>query len=405
MGLGMMSKESILTLPLVLAAYCVVFSPRRIVWTAPFLSLSVLYVALRATSTAVKAAPYPLTFGWEVLKNLVAYLSWTAGFSETLLKLKLHWDPSESYPFLAIIFVVTVLLLISHSENKRVLVFSALWFFLALQPVLYFSQHIYGYYLAPALPAVSLIIASIIPSTIDRWHPKHWILYLGIVSLSLFTSYASVKREGQWWNARTFLAKDILSKMPAVDRQVPNDKIAFIFGFGPEEFGILQNDAAFQAYGFSPNRFILVGLNEETARQIRALKESGGIMDYYCFLYSLTEFINMTTEFRQDPKPFLKPRPQPAMELEVNARELTRGKDSLTLKVYYFDGPAIDILYMIDGKPMPPIIGWALSEDRTATVPVSETTPKGLYHFRAIRDSRDPTPMAWVPVQVQAVVK
>ena len=405
MGLGMMSKESILTLPLVLAAYCSFFSRRRIVWTAPFFLLSGLYFVLRATSSAVKAAPYPLTFGWEALQNLLAYLSWTAGFSETLLKLRLKWDLSESYPLLAAVFVMIVVLLISHSENKRVAVFSAVWFVVALQPVLYFSQHIFGYYLAPALPAVSLIIASAVPATISRWNPKHLILFSGIVFLSLWTSYASVTREGQWWNARTFLARDILSKMPAVDRQVPKDKVAYIIGFGPEEFGVLQNDAAFKAYGFSPERFIQVGLNEQSAREIKALKESGGINDYYCFYYSFTEFVNMTAEFRQDPRPFLEPRPQPPMELEVNTRELTRGKDSLTLKVYYFDGPAIDILYLIDGKPMPPITQWALSEDRTTTVPVSETTPKGLYHFKAIRDSRNPSLLAWVPVQVQVVVK
>ena len=405
MGLGLMSKESILTLPLVLAAYCVFFSPRRIVWTAPFFSLTGLYVLLRASSSAVKAAPYPLTFGLEALKNFLTYLSWAAGFSDTLLRLKLEWDVWVSYPLVAAVFVVTVGLFIWYSEKRRVAVFSAAWFLVALQPVLYFSEHIFGYYLAPALPAVSLIIASAIPSSIGRWRPKHGIIFSGIVFLSLWTSYASVKREGQWWNARTFLAKDIISKMPAVDREVPKDRIAYIFGFGAEEFGVLQNDAAFQAYGFSPNRFIQVGLDKETPGQIMALKESGGIMDYYCFVYYLTEFVNVTAEFRQDPKPFLVPRPPSPMELEVNSRELTRGKDSLTLKVYYFDGPAIDVLYMIDGKPMPPIIGWALSEDRTATVAVSETTPKGLYHFKAIRDSRDPNPMAWVPVHVQVVVK
>ena len=98
MVLGILSKESILSLPLVLAAYCLLISRRKLVWTLPYFSISLLYVSMRATSPLVRASPYPLTFGWEAWNNLMAYLSWAAGFSETLLKIKFQWNLERSYP-------------------------------------------------------------------------------------------------------------------------------------------------------------------------------------------------------------------------------------------------------------------------------------------------------------------
>ena len=86
MVLGLMSKESILTLPLVLAAYCALLAPRRLLWTSPHFVLTGLYALLRAISRMVNIAPYPLNFGREAWHNLIAYLSWTAGFTETLIK-------------------------------------------------------------------------------------------------------------------------------------------------------------------------------------------------------------------------------------------------------------------------------------------------------------------------------
>ena len=40
------------------------------------------------------------------------------------------------------------------------------------------------------------------------------------------------------------------------------------------EFGIMQNDAAFKAYGYLPSRFILMGLDPDTPRQIAHLKRN-----------------------------------------------------------------------------------------------------------------------------------
>jgi hypothetical protein len=413
MVFGILSKESILSLPLVLGAYCVLISRRKLAWTLPYFTISLLYVSLRAASPLVRASPYPLTFGWEAWNNLMAYLSWTAGFSETLLKLKFQWNLERSYPLVAAVFVAVLAALVALSRDKRIAFFSVLWFVAALQPVLYFSQHIFPYYLAPSLAAISLLIASVIPPPGKSSDRQGWVWSLGIVVFTLWVSHNSIKLEGKWWNERTFVGRSILAKMPDVARQVPAGRIACIFGFSQDEFGIMQNDAAFLAYGFRTDRFILMGLDDTHPEQIRILKRTGGLQNYYGFIYWRGDFVNSTDEFRRDPEPFLAGQLEPLVlqalgsmvRVEVSSGEIQAGKDYLTLRVVNFDIPAIDILYTLDGRPMPPLIGWPLDENGRATVFVDKSTPKGVYHYKAIRDSRASNPERWIPVDVQVIVR
>jgi Dolichyl-phosphate-mannose-protein mannosyltransferase len=416
MALGIMSKESILSLPLVLGAYCLLVSRRRLVWTLPYFFLSLLYVSVRAGSPVVQASPYPLTFGWEAWNNLMAYLSWAAGFSETLLKVKFQWNLERSYPLAAAAFVASFAALVWFSRDKRIALFSVIWFVAALQPVLYFSQHIYPYYLAPALAAISLLIASALPpgKLTDK---QGWIWSLAIVVFISWVSHHSIKLEGRWWNERTFVGRSILTKMPAVARQVPEGRIACIFGFSRDEFGIMQSDAAFKAYGFPTERFILMGLDDLHPGQIRTLKRTGGLQDYYGFIYWGGDFVNSTEQFRRDPEPFLAGEFESLVvqshlyndgsriRLEVSAPAVRAGKDYLTIRVVNFDILAVDILYSLDGRPMPPLIGWQLDGSRSATVFVDKSTPKGIYHYKALRDSGGSDPERWIPVDVQVIVK
>jgi hypothetical protein len=413
MVFGILSKESILSLPLVLGVYCLLISRRKLAWTLPYFSLSLLYVSLRTASPVVRASPYPLTFGWEAWNNLMAYLSWTAGFSETLLKLKFQWNLERSYPLAAAAFIGALALLLGFSRDRRIALFSVIWFVAALQPVLYFSQHIFPYYLAPSLAAISLLIASALPAA-EKSSGRHaWIWSSGIVVFILWVSHNSIKFEGKWWNERTFVGRTILARMPNVARQVPAGRIACIFGFSQDDFGVMQNDAAFLAYGFPTDRFILMGLDETHPDQIRILKRTGGLQNYYGFIYWRGDFVNATDEFRRDPEPFLAGQFEPlvlqALEsmvrVEVSSGEIQAGKDYLTLRVINFDSPAIDIQYTLDGRTMPPLIGWQLDENRRATVFVDESTPRGVYRYKAIRDAGTSDPERWIPVDVQVIVR
>ncbi len=94
-----------------------------------------------------------------------------------------------------------------------------------------------------------------------------------------------------------------------------------------------------------------------------------------------------------------------AVRLELSPAQATAGKSYLTLRVLNFDVPSIDVLYSINGKTMPPIHGWQLDENHTATVFVGLDTPRGLYRYEAIRDSRAVVPMDWIRVDAKVLVK
>jgi hypothetical protein len=306
MGFALLSKESILSLPLVLAAYCLIFSRPRLLRTVPYFLVSALYLLLRVTSQTVKAAPYLLTFGREAWNNLCTYLTWTAGFSGVLLRFKMKWNPEAIYPLAVVPLALLAVALLILSKNRRVGFFAVLWYFIALQPVLYFSHHIYSYYLAPALPAVALLLASSLPSVRSLRDWKRWIPILTLLYLSIATSLASLKREGRIWNDRSFVARDIIAGMPEVARELPPGHQAFILGLGSLEFGAMQGELALRVYGFPPERFVLVGLNDRTLRDFESAATLGVHNEFYCFTYGRTGFINVTDRFRRDPESFLR---------------------------------------------------------------------------------------------------
>jgi hypothetical protein len=301
--LGVMSKESILTFPLAALAYSFFFSKRHLVWTIPYFAIPFAFAILRITGT-VGVSPYALTFGKEALRNILTYLSWSAGFSETLLKVKLQWNLATSYSWIGAVMAGAMIIVAVLSKKRGPAAFGIIWFIIALQPVLYFSRHIYPYYLAPSLVAMSILIAWAV-ALMQRYRSVMFSGFLILlVTFFLWIAESSVKREGKWWNERSFVARDILKQMPAVDRQVPPRDIAFIFGLEEFELGALMRDAAFKAYGFSPNRFILAGLNKDIGIQIASLDQRGQLGFYHAFVYSAGILYNRTHEFRTNPMSF-----------------------------------------------------------------------------------------------------
>ena len=307
MGLALLSKESILSLPFVLAAYCLIFRSKRLQQTLPHFLLSGVYLLLRVTSSSVKAAPYSLTFGRDALQNLYSYLTWSSGLSGVLLRFKLKWNPEEAYPWVALIVALILIGLLSLSRNRRAAFFAVTWYFLALQPVLYFSGHIYSYYLGPALPAISLLLAGSLPSLRSPFDWRRWAPVLLLLYLSIGTSLASLRREGKIWNDRSFIARDIIAQMAGVAKEVPPRRKTFILGLGEREFGPMQGDLALRVFGFQPDSFVLVGVNEDTTRAFEKAITDHRENEFSCFFYDKGGFTNVTDPFHRDPERFLSP--------------------------------------------------------------------------------------------------
>ncbi len=91
--------------------------------------------------------------------------------------------------------------------------------------------------------------------------------------------------------------------------------------------------------------------------------------------------------------------------LSVNAKVIRAGVDQLSLTLSNFEAEAIDLLYSYNGKYMPILRNWKLNERRTASVFVGQETPRGLYCYRAIRDSASRSPDSWIRTNVAVLVK
>ena len=155
-------------------------------------------MALRLVSVPV--AQYPLVFGKGMLDNLAAFLAWSAGFSQTLLTVKLGLDAGATYPTLQPgLFWLPPFGL---ARDRRLAVFAAIWFIIALQPVLYFWQHIDAYYLAPALSALAILIAATLPEPCGIRDWRALLPAAAIVCYTLWLAPVSVRLEGRWWNER-----------------------------------------------------------------------------------------------------------------------------------------------------------------------------------------------------------
>jgi hypothetical protein len=92
-----------------------------------------------------------------------------------------------------------------------------------------------------------------------------------------------------------------------------------------------------------------------------------------------------------------------SVALTVDPGEGTAGV-TLTYTVTGLKTTAIDMMYEIDGKKMPPIREWKLDRGRQ-TVFISKVTAKGHYRITAIRDSFDPRPNTWYLVDVKVLIQ
>jgi hypothetical protein len=412
MLLGVMSKESILPIPLILASYCFLRSRRRLVWTIPFFVVSGFYLWMRVISQ-VEWAPYRLSLGRQTAESLAAYLSWLAGFSGTVVATSFRWSVPGAYRWVAVVVAVGLLCLVLRSRTKSLALFGLLWIVFALQPVLYFANHSYPYYLAPALAGFSLLLASALDSLRNLPARKKLLPGLLVVLGTLWLSYLTVKPEGDWWVERTSGMQDFIDHLLAIDRRVPDDATAYILGLKQYDFGNLENGGVFKAYHLSTRkiRFLLPEVDPYLPARLHDLKESGAAGQAYCFLISESKggWADRTEAFRDNPETFLPREPVrleqlPGVALEVGPATIWRGRDTLALRLVNLDVPAIDILYEIDGQLMPPVLQWQLNERHAASVFADMTTPEGEYRFLAIRPSNT-AGGRWLKVEGRVIVR
>ncbi len=410
MLLGIMSKESILSLPLILASYSLLLGRSGFLRTLPYFGISGCYLLLRLVSH-VPLAPYDLGLGVRTLDTLCAYLSWMAGFSGSVVQAGLHWSLPGSYRWIAVGFVLLLAVLCLVARSRRVAAFALIWMTSGLQPVLYFPDHAYPYYLAPALAGLSLLIATALSAVRDQATTERWLPGLVFAGAIFGSSLVTVRLDGEWWVARTAARRSLAERIVAIDRKLPKDAVAYIAGFQQADFGNLENGSLVAAYNIPPHRlvFLLPEFDADLRERLQGLGRSGELRRRYCFLFSPERVIDQTAAFRSDPVKFIGTGPVafldvPGVRLEAGPPVVRRGKDTLALRLLNLDTRAVDLLYSIDGQLMPPILGWALDARHTAETLVGVTTEPGEYRLLALRPSDSPG-SGWIKIDARVKVE
>ena len=300
---GVLSKESILSLPLILAAYCLLLARARLLWTLPYFGISAACILFRAAGN-VSLSPYALSFGRTTLENLLAYLSWMAGLSESFVRSNLHWEPASGYRWIAILFLVLLAFLLIISRNRRVAGFSLLWMAFALQPVLYFSNHIYPYYLAPALAGLSMLVAAALPALRSCSDWRRWLPALFVAAAAAGLSCHTIRLDGDWWIRRTDARRAFVDRLLWMDRRMSGNGTAYIFGLVSEDLENLENGTVFKAYDLEPRRlqFLFPELDYDLPARLHRLAQSGEIDKAYCFVFGAEGIVDQTAAFRKNPE-------------------------------------------------------------------------------------------------------
>jgi len=408
MLLGVMSKESILSLPLILAAYCALLARSRLLWTLPHFLVSGAYMLLRISSS-VQVAPYDLSLGRQTLASLASYLSWMAGFISNPMPSSWGLDAARRSLWISAAVVIVAVILFLLARVRPIAGFAILWILFALQPVLYFSNHSYPYYLAPALAGLALLIASAVPPWQEPIGWKCWVPALLVAGVSLWLSAGTIRADGNWWNQRSASRHGFIGELLDINRRVPDGETAYIFGLKQDEFDQLEGGAVLKAYSLSGRklRFVLPELDSGLPAGLQQLVQTGGIRQAHCFQFSSGKAVDRTADFRNDPWRYLGSKPVkflevPGVRLEAGPAIIRRGTDTLVVKVINLEAQTVDLLYSIDGQLMPPALQWRLDSQHTARVFADMTTPEGEYRFEAVRPAGTAN---WIKIDARLTVR
>jgi len=316
-------------------------------------------------------------------------------------------------------------------------------------------------FFAQIFPIYSVLLASSLIELVDfstqRFHASRFanlivlLLFVALTSSSLYVSYrnlrASVPWLGDWFNKR--------SLSPAGPYY---DVALYLKNNVPEESSVALGEAGIIPYYASNIRVIdILGLMDLHVARIPGLLHEKGDAEYvlrrnpdYILLIAKEDVRGVMRYAGEPMRQFYRNRnftdryrlvfklargeseglrdmfylyrrsdlPAASLNLEalgfkessdvrvsVSSSELVAGKSSVSIHIMNLNASAIDLFYTLNGEPMPILHAWPLDSNHTASVFVGSTTPKGLYVFKAIRDSKDSSPRAWIRTELPVVVK
>lgn len=249
--LGILSKETIVTLPFLLGLYAVFagcYRQLRHLWPHAVIALG--YVGLRLAIGVFPAGPYQPEWGWAILTTLGKYFEHAFGIYDfhvavphvnELLVVVLSW----------VLAVLCLLYAALRFRATRWPVFGLAYFLGAIGPLLIYSHHFTDYYLAAPLLGLSVVVADFFDFWCARPRPEwlRWVLTAVIVFYVGGTAL-EFRRAGQWCIERGRSAHRLLQDARQAFRDLPTDCDAYIRGVGDEEYFNFIHDTGLRLAGF-----------------------------------------------------------------------------------------------------------------------------------------------------------
>jgi hypothetical protein len=318
----------------------------------------------------------------------LAYLGHPSWFNKTWLMCiwgvlaYLAWRRKENHLKWAVLFIVIAPLPIAFIPNRG-------------DAMLYIPCLGWALILATLISAACDILAR--EPLLKRLNPDlaRGLSLLLAVGLIWSTTDSRNKYIAQNYEKRGQLMWSVKNKLEAIlPRAQPGSRIAFYND-------IFEGwDSHFIAELLYHDRSVTTRLNTKTPLTVSQLSE----MDYV-FAYDKG---GNPALLKRPGEPFIPIREfikRPDVRIEANATQIRAGKDSLVLRTIHLNARAIDILYKLNDREMPPVVKWELEGDHTTPLLVSTTNQKGQYHIYAIRDSYGENPNQWISVDLLIQVK
>ncbi len=267
--LGLLSSELVLTVPAILLIYKLTLNKIiKLQTLSPYFILVLLYLTLRLSQSTLPASgSYEIYFDKKTLSNIIWYVLWSSNFPESFIDLishkfianslhviKQYWWIVLSSSTVGVIF--TKWMFDKLMENKRLMLFSVCWFFLALAPVIVVPDHVYPNYLSIAI--LGLLFA--ITKKVDKLDIKVLIV-IGLIWF--FSSFATLAyTQKTHWIVNEQAVSRAYTEFVKTNYPKPEPGTIFFLGFPSEDF------ARKNKFYFSDVHTLIQSLNNEQALQV-----------------------------------------------------------------------------------------------------------------------------------------
>jgi len=259
---ALMSKEPAITIPAILFltylylrnTYKMADFVRGIRMVLPFAAVVAVYLGIRFATLGFSGnGPYKPELNTMILANLWDFLKWSLNDIDLTLSL---FAQITQYRFILAIHIAFMLLLACAGlflfvKEKRILLFSILWFVIALVPVLPYVHHAQNYYVNISVVGMSVLIASIVNKYGERKYGERVKILAGVLTaLFILSSVANVhcQEDYSWVAVRSRLAETGIKEMKSLFPTLPHNSVLYLLNTDENDYWTYNFGDLFRVY-------------------------------------------------------------------------------------------------------------------------------------------------------------